>query len=192
MTKGSVVLVYVSKGQESTNTKKVVPNLIGMEQTAGTLKAIEAGLGIGRTQKEFNNNYAEGVIFSQSYSQGIEVEEGTKIDICVSLGPRYTYKCALNIEAPSAAEAPDYRSGTSVGLKLVTDTGVVLLDTTTTSFPYSVSYDHVDSPGANLTVTYTVTTAGETTIDPNTGETVVGEGKTETKSFTRRIDFVRE
>ena len=192
LTKGSPVLVYVSKGKETTNTKRVVPRLVGMEQAEGTIKAIESGFNIGKTTMEFNNNYAYGIIFSQSYSEGVEVEEGTSIDISVSLGTKYTYRCAVTIEAPSAAEAPDYRTGSQVSLKLVADTGIILLDTTTSSFPYPVSYDHVDAPGGNLTMTYTVTTAGETTVDPETGETVVGESKTETKSFTRRIDFTRE
>ena len=188
--KGSVITVYVSKGKE--NVMKRVPQLVGMEQSAGTLAAIENGLRIGEISKVFNDNYAEGLICSQSHSQGVYVDEGTAIDICVSLGEKRTYKCDATIEAPNAAEAPDYRSGSSVGLKLVADTGLVLLDTTTTSFPYSVSYQSIDAPGGILTVTYTVTVAGETKVDPNTGETVVGEGKTETKSFTRRIDFVRE
>ncbi|MBO4515363.1 MAG: Stk1 family PASTA domain-containing Ser/Thr kinase [Lachnospiraceae bacterium] len=188
--KGSVITVYVSRGKE--NVMKRVPNLVGMEQTAGTLAAIESGLSIGDISKVFNDTYGEGIICSQSYSANVYVDEGTAIDICVSLGQKRSYKCDVTIEAPSAAEAPDYRSGTAVGLRLVADTGLVLLDTTTTSFPYPVSYQSINSPGGNLTVTYTVTIAGETTTDPNTGETVVGEGKTETKSFTRRIDFVRE
>ncbi|MBP5281457.1 MAG: serine/threonine-protein kinase, partial [Lachnospiraceae bacterium] len=82
--------------------------------------------------------------------------------------------------------------GTTVSLKLVTDTGVTLLDTKTSSFPYSISFDHIDAPGGTLTITYTVNTAGETIVDPETGETVVTEGRKETKSFTRRIDFVRD
>ena len=188
--KGSVITVYVSKGQE--NVMKRVPDLIGLEEAEGTFRAIESGLSIGKITMVFNDNYAEGKICTQSYSSGVYVDEGTAIDICVSLGQKRSYKCDVTIEAPSAAEAPDYRSGSSVGLKLVADTGFVLLDTTTTSFPYPISYQSIDSPGGILTVTYSVTIPGETTTDPNTGETVVSEAKTETKSFTRRIDFVRE
>lgn len=188
--KGSVITVYISKGKE--NVMKKVPDLIGLEQSEGTLRAIESGLSIGNIQMVFNDNYAEGRICTQSYSSGVYVDEGTAIDICVSMGQKRSYKCDVTIEAPSAAEAPDYRAGSTVGLKLVADTGMVLLDTKTTSFPYPVSYQSIDSPGGNLTVTYTVTIPGETTTDPVTGETVVSEAKTETKSFTRRIDFVRE
>ena len=188
--KGSVITVYVSRGQE--NVMKRVPSLVGKEQTTGELEAIESGLSIGNITMVFNDDYAEGLICSQSYSAGVYVDEGTAIDICVSLGKKQSYKCDVTIEAPTAAEAPDYRAGSSVSLKLVADTGLILLDTTTTSFPYPISYQSIDSPGGNLTITYTVTIPGETTTDPNTGETVVGEGKTEKKSFTRRIDFVRE
>ncbi len=188
--KGSVITVYVSKGQE--NIMKRVPNLVGMEQSAGHLAAIEAGLSIGEVTKVFNDQFGEGLICSQNYNAGVYVDEGTAIDIYVSLGQKKSYRCDIQIEAPSAAEAPDYRAGSSVSLKLVADTGLVLLDTTTTSFPYPVSFQSIDAPGGNLTITYTVTIPGETTTDPDTGETVVTEGKTEKKSFTRRIDFVRE
>lgn len=188
--KGSVITIYVSKGKE--NVMKRVPKLVGMEQSAGTLIAVENGLTIDKITKVFNDDYAEGIICFQSYSEGVYVDEGTAIDIMVSLGKRRTYRCDVTIEAPSTAEAPEYRTGTSVELQLVADTGKVLLDTSTASFPYPFSIQGIDSPGGILTVTYVVTTAGETTVDPETGETVVGEGKTEKKSFTRRIDFEQE
>jgi hypothetical protein len=41
-------------------------------------------------------------------------------------------------------------------------------------------------------MTYTVTTGGTTVKDEATGEEVVVPGTTETKSFTRRIEFVEE
>jgi len=188
--KGSAVTIYVSKGKE--NVMKKVPSLVGNEQTAGTLIAIESGLNIGSITKVFDDKYPEGIICYQSYSAGVYVDEGTSIDIRVSLGEKHSYQCNTTIEAPNAAEAPDYRSGTEVRLKLVTDTGDVLLDTKTTSFPYSLNYKNVDSPGGILTVTYTVTMPGEASTDPATGETVVGASSTEEKSFTRRIDFTEE
>ncbi|MCR5501233.1 MAG: Stk1 family PASTA domain-containing Ser/Thr kinase [Acetatifactor sp.] len=188
--KGSVITVYVSKGKE--NVMKRVPQLVGMEESAGTILAIESGLTIAGVKNVFSDTFPEGVICYQSFAEGVYVDEGTGIQISVSLGQKRSYKCDAAIEAPSAAEAPDYRSGTSVGLKLVTDSGKTLLDTTTTSFPYSVSYSGVESPGAILTMTYTVTIPGESKTDPDTGETIVTEAKTESKSFTRRIDFVRE
>lgn len=188
--KGSAVTIYVSKGKENVMVK--VPDLVGREQTEGTLLAIESGLKINNTAKVFDDKYPEGVICYQSYSAGVYVDEGTAIDIRVSLGVKHSYRCDTTIEAPTVDEAPDYRSGTEVRLKLVADTGMVLLDTKTTSFPYPLSYKNVDAPGGILTITYTVTMPGETGTDPETGETVVGASVTETKSFTRRIDFVEE
>ncbi|MBR6478321.1 MAG: Stk1 family PASTA domain-containing Ser/Thr kinase, partial [Lachnospiraceae bacterium] len=105
LAKGSVILLYVSKGPEQTNTKRVVPNLIGMELSEGTVRAIEAGLSINHIAYEFSNTFPEGAIYYQSISAGLEVAEGTTIDICVSLGIKYTYHCSANIEAPTAAEA---------------------------------------------------------------------------------------
>lgn len=67
---------------------------------------------------------------------GSYVEPGTALEIKVSQGKQQvTYKCNTNITAPTAAEAPDYTSGTEVNIKLVADDGQTLLDTTTTGFP---------------------------------------------------------
>ena len=82
-------------------------------------------------------------------------------------------------------------SGTSVNLKLVADDGTVLLETATASFPYAANYYGLSSSGGNLTVTYTVTTESSTTTDEN-GNTVTVPGTTDTKSFTRRIEFTAE
>ena len=188
--KGSAVTIYVSKGKENVMVK--VPELIGKEQTAGTLEIIESGLNIGDTTKVYDDKYPEGIICYQSYTTGVYVDEGTKIDIKVSLGVKHSYSCNVTIEAPNSAEAPDYRSGSEVSLHLKTDTGNVLLDTKTSSFPYPFKCSNVDAPGGILTVTYSVTVPGESSVDPVTGETVVGASKTETKFFTRRIDFVEE
>lgn len=188
--KGSAVTIYVSRGKE--NVMKKVPELIGREQTEGVLMAIENGLTIGDTTKVFNDKYPEGVICYQSFTPGVYVDEGTKIDIRVSLGIKHSYRCNITIEAPNGAEAPDYRSGTEVKLHLEADTGKVLLDTKTSSFPVPFSIENMDAPGGILTISYNVTVPGETSVDPQTGETVVGASTTETKSFTRRIDFVEE
>lgn len=189
--KGSVITLTVSKGKE--NVKCRVPNLVGLEQSEGQLEAMENGLTIGNISMVYNQNVEAGYICSQSYSHGTYVDQGTAIDISVSLGrEKYSYKCNVSITAPTAEEAPEYSSGSEVGLKLVTDTGLTLLDTKTTSFPYSGNYYNLDAPGGILTVTYTVTIPGKATVDPETGNTVIGASTTETKTFTRRIDFVKE
>ncbi|MDE7252453.1 MAG: Stk1 family PASTA domain-containing Ser/Thr kinase [Acetatifactor sp.] len=189
--KGSVITVTVSLGKEE---KKIqVPPLVGRTEEDGTFLAIEAGLAIGSVSYVYSTEVAEGLICYQSYSQGTFVNEGTALDIKVSQGPEAaTYKCTANIAAPAVAEAPDYVTGTEVGLRLVADDGRVLLNTKTSMFPYSTNYYGISSSGGTLTLTYKVNTAGSTTIDPNTGESVGTPGTSEERSFTRRIEFVQE
>ncbi len=189
--RGSVITITVSKGKEE--IKKRVPNLIGLTEQDGTVEALEGGLQIGSVTYAYNDEMAEGIIFYQSYSNGSYVDPKTAIDIKVSLGKNTVlYKCNASITAPSIQEAPDYVSGTEVSIKLVTDDGTTLLDTKTTSFPQAANFYGLSSFGGTLTMTYTVTIPGTSTTDPATGEEVVTPGKSESKSFQRRIDFVQE
>ncbi len=189
--KGSVITVTVSLGKEE---KKIrMPNLIGLTEEDGTFEAIELGLQIGSVSYVYSSEVAKGYICYQSYSHGTYVDEGTSVDIKVSMGAEQaTYRCNASIEAPTVSEAPDYVAGTEVSIKLVTDDGEVLLDTRTSSFPRAANYYGLSSPGGTITMTYKVTTAGTTTTDPVTGEIVNVPGTTEEKSFTRRIEFVQE
>jgi len=111
----------------------------------------------------------------QSYSHGSYVDPGTSIDIKISMGPEdITYKYNASFAAPSVEEAPGYLTGSEVEIKLVADDGKVLLETKTSSFPKAANFYGLTSSGGTLTMTYTV------------------HGTGETKSFTRRIEFVRE
>lgn len=189
--RGSVITITVSLGKEE--QKIWVPNLIGLTEQDGTVSAIEAGLSIGSVSYVYNEEVQAGYICYQSFSHGSYVDQGTSIDIKVSQGAQaVTYKCNASITAPSVEEAPDYVAGTEVGIKLVTDGGEVLLDTKVTSFPQSANYYGLTSPGGTITMTYTVTTEGSTQTDPNTGETITVPGTTEQRTFTRRIEFVKE
>lgn len=189
--KGSTITVIVSLGKEETKVR--VPNLVGQTEADGTFEAVELGLQIGSVSYVYNAEYGEGLICYQSYSHGSYVDPGTTIDIKVSQGPEaVTYKCNASITAPTTSEAPDYVSGTSVNIKLVTDDNQTLLDTTTSSFPQAANYYGLTASGGTITMTYQVTTQGTTTTDPETGETVNTPGTTEERSFTRRIEFVRE
>lgn len=189
--KGSVITVTVSLGKEETKVR--VPNLIGLSEEDGTFEAIEAGLQIGSVSYVYNAEVQEGHICYQSYSHGSYVDPGTSLDIKVSQGAEpVTYKCNMSITAPTVEEAPDYVAGTEVTIRLETDDGQVLLETTTSTFPQSANYYGLTSSGGTITMTYTVTTEGGTTTDLETGETVSTPGVTESRSFTRRVEFVAE
>jgi len=169
----SAISVTVSKGKEEVKIR--VPNLVGYSEQDGTIMAIEAGLEIGSVAKEYSSEVEEGNICYQSYSHGSYVDPGTSIDIKISMGPEdITYKYNASFAAPSVEEAPGYLTGSEVEIKLVADDGKVLLETKTSSFPKAANFYVLTSSGGTLTMTYTV------------------HGTGETKSFTRRIEFVRE
>ena len=190
LARGSNITLTVSLGVESSQVR--VPNLMGLSEMDGTVEATEAKLQIGTVTRVYSDTYAEGLICYQSYSYGFYVEPGTVIDIRVSQGPepkQTTYRCNASIEAPTAAEAPDYVTGSTVKLKLVADDGMVLLETSTSSFPYSTNYAPLTSSGGTLTMTYTVTTDPVFETDENGVQKEVTPGTSEEKSFTRRIEF---
>ncbi|MFR2147277.1 MAG: hypothetical protein ACLS5C_02525 [Waltera sp.] len=70
---------------------------------------------------------------------------------------------------------------------LVADDGTVLMDTKVTTFPVATNINGIASSGGTLTMTYQVTSASTTTE----GDVVV-PGTTENKTFTRRVEFVKE
>ena len=191
---GTNITLTVSLGKQE--TKVPVPNLINKTEEDGTIELIELGLQVQVTAREYNSEYAEGTIFYQSYSFGSYVDPGTVVEIKVSQGPNpaaaaVTYRYSGSIAAPSAEEAPDYKAGTDVTIKIVTDDGQQLREWTTNVFPSSVNFSGIKSAGGTLTMTYTVTKPGETT-EVSGGSAVTGAPTTETKSFTRRIEFEKE
>ena len=189
--KGSVITITVSLGKEETKIR--VPNLIGLSEEDGTFALIEAGLSVGSVSYVYSDVVEEGYICYQSSSHGSYLNEGDLIDIKISQGAQAaTYKCNTSIEAPTPEEAPDYVAGTEVGLKIETDAGQVLLDTKISGFPYAANFYGILSPGGTVIISYDVATEGTTTTDPETGETINVPGGKETKTVTRRIEFVQE
>lgn len=192
---GAIITLTVSLGAQK--SKVSVPYLIGQSEMDGRITLTELGLSVGEVSYEFNSEYADGIIFKQSYSSDVEVESGTKVDLWISKGPETTaepatYRCNISIEAPTLEEAPDYVSGMSVAIKLETDDGRVLLETTATSFPQTVNYYNLSVSGGTITMTYTVEIPGTPITDPETGAEVIPSATTETRTVTRKVDFVKE
>ena len=188
--KGSYVTVIVSIGMDGSVE---MPNLIGQDEMTARITIVEAGLEVGSVSYVNHNDIAAGLVCYQSYSQGTFLEKGDKVDMQISLGEEsVTYRCNTGIEAPSVEEAPDYTAGSEVRIILVSDDGRPLLDTTTTAFPVAANYYGITSSGGTITFYYTVMVGGSTTTDPVTGETITTPGTPETRSFDRRIEFVRE
>jgi len=189
--KGSSITVTVSIGPAE--NKVSMPNVYGMDEMTAIAVIIEAGLDVGEVAYQYHDTVAEGLVWYQNYPHETLLAKGTKVDIMISKGKETaSYKCNASIDAPNTSEAPDYVSGSTVRITLITDDGTILLDTTTTTFPQAANYYGIKSSGGTLTMYYTVTTEGTTTTDPETGETVTIPGTTEERSFTRRMEFVRE
>ena len=170
---GSVITVNVSKGSQSDTI--MVPNVIGMSEMDGTVELVEAGLTITTVSYVNHSQIPEGQICYQSYSQGSYVAPGTGVEIRVSMGTG-TYKFNGNIDAPSVEEAPDYAAGSEVKIVITANNGQELYNTSVTSFPQPVNFYGVPSTGATVTFYYTVNT---------------DQGAAQ-KSFTRRLEFVKE
>ncbi|MBQ7781611.1 MAG: Stk1 family PASTA domain-containing Ser/Thr kinase [Lachnospiraceae bacterium] len=186
----SEVILEVSLGPEEDKVR--VPNLIGIPEDEAIAKIIEAGLQVGLVGEMNSEEYEEGVVCYQSYTEGSFVAQNTEVDFKVSLGSETaTYKYNASIEGPTIEEAPDYVAGTSVSVTVVADNGKILMDTTTTTFPLAGNFYGIASPRGTITFTYTVTTESTTTTN-EAGEVITIPGGTETKSFIRTVEFVEE
>lgn len=98
--KGDTVTMVVSKGSE--NAK--VPKLAGLSEDAAKLALEAVGLALGNVEETYSATVSEGLVISQSYSEGTEVKPGTCVNIVISKGAEpeeiKTYKGVINIQKP--------------------------------------------------------------------------------------------
>lgn len=162
---GSTVTLYVSKGPDRTGMAEV-PNILGMTEQEASAALLQVGLTPGETTvTDTSGRYEPGIVVGQSIAKGEYVEEGTRVDMELSGEPRYSY--SARIEAPRYSEDPDYEEGTPVTLIIRTEDGEELLNTTTTDFPYQVSFTGIPYSRATLYLNYT----NVVIEDSQTGET---------------------
>ena len=187
---GSVITVNVSLGQEE---KKIrVPMLLGLPEDEAVAKIIEQGLAVGSTSEIYSEEYPAGQVCYQSYSDGSYVDKGTRVDLQISMGSQaITYKFEGNIDGPSIDEAPDYVTGTTVGVTIVAENGKVLFDSQTSAFPLTPKLYGIPTQRGMVTLTYTVTTESTTGMDESGAQFTI-PGTTETRSFSRQIEFIPE
>lgn len=189
---GTTVSIRVSLGPE--NAKVRVPDLTGLDESAAMASLVEAGLQLG-VVSEVNNENGEltGLVCYQSYSVGSYVDEGTTVDISISLGPiQATYRFSDSISAPTPEEDPNYKSGTTVTVTLMADDGTQLLSTQTASFPIQQqNISGIKSETGYILYQYiNVTDATNVTNEDGTVTTV--EGTSETKEIRRPVKFIAE
>ena len=189
---GSVITLRVSLGEEDTKVR--VPQLIGYSEMDATVMLTEAGLAVGTVTEEYSSQVAAGLVCYQSYSVGSFVESGTLIDIKISKGSEpKLFKFNANIMAPTVDEDPSYKSGTLVKVVITADgEATPIFETETTNFPTAVNIYGIKASTGVVTMTYTVTTEGTTSVDPDTGEAIVTPGTSEQKQIVRAVSFVEE
>lgn len=189
---GTTVSIRVSQGPE--NAKVRVPDLTGLDESTAMASLVEAGLQLG-VVSEVNNENAEltGLVCYQSYSVGSYVDEGTVVDISISLGPiQSTYRFSDSISAPTPEEDPNYKSGTIVTVTLVADDGTQLLSTQTASFPIQQqNISGIKSETGYILYQY-VNVTDATSVTNADGTVTTIEGSSETKEIRRPIRFTAE
>lgn len=175
---GGTVILSVSLGMEA--NKVAMPNMIGWDQIQAEEWIHENGMILQSIGEEYSDTIAEGLVCYQNFSAESILDPGTPIVFSVSLGKdpagTATYKYNDIIAAPTVSEAPDYTSGSDVHITLVTDSGKVLMDVTTSTFPQSANFYGITSAGGTVTLSYTVTV----------------NGVAESRSVERRVVFTQE
>ena len=158
---GATITLTVSTGPEVKKAK--VPDLRGMTESAAKSKLAEYGLNCGTVSETYSDTVTEGCVVSQSYSPDSEVDEGTSVNIQLSVGPeKHTYKYVTTLNAPSG-----YTSG-NVTVTITASDGTTR-SFTTSSFPCAVNETGFNVSSGTLTYSYTATTM-QTVIDSETGE----------------------
>lgn len=159
------ITLIVSIGPEVLKTD--VPDLRGLGESAAKDKLALAGLKAGSVTEDYSDSVTEGLVISQSYSPGMEVDEGTAVDFVLSLGKKeIKYNLIGQIEAPTG-----YTGGT-VTVTITSADGEARSFSTDT-FPCSVNETGFKTGSG--TITFAGTKIVETQRVDEAGNPVVDE-----------------
>jgi hypothetical protein len=169
-----------------------MPSLYGMteQEARNTLNAFGLKAGNVRTIIDADSEN-RGLVIAQDVEPGELIDEGTAVNF--DIAGQQTYSYSADISAPTHSEDPDYKSGTSVHITIVTEDDQKLLDTTTSAFPYRMGCTGITSEYGTLTMTYEVTI-----VDTYEEEVQVDEAEdaavteTETEEGTQAEDETAE
>lgn len=140
--KGATITIYPSKGEETKYA--TVPNLSGLTRSQARKALEKVGLKLGSESKSYSSIQKNRVCV-QSVASGKQVEEGTSIDITLSLGEEVTYSYVGSVNG--GVENPfEYESDPSATIKMVlTQDGK-----STTILEQSMSYHDFPYPLDNI------------------------------------------
>ncbi len=150
MSREGTVTIIISSGKLKTDVS--MPNLIGMSEEDAKQTLTDLGLVCKSVSEEYSDTVESGKVCYQSYTEGSSVDEGTEIDLKLSLGPEPKY---YNFNHHVAAP-PRYTGGTATVILTAPD-GSELWNSTTASFPVQINLSNIYAvPKGTLTITYTV------------------------------------
>ena len=159
--KGSNITLIISQGKAVTET--TVPDLRGMTESAAKAKLEEYKLKCGTVSETHSDTVSAGCVVTQSYNPGLTVEEGTVVDITLSLGAKEeSYKYVATLQAPTG-----YTKG-SVTVTIKASNGDIRTFSTST-FPCAVNETGFKVSSGTISFTYNAVET-EIEVDPETGE----------------------
>lgn len=158
--KNTRVTVIVSEGPEIKMVS--VPDLRGMTESAAKSKLESLKLKAGTVSETNSDTVTAGCVVSQSKNPGDSVEEGAKVDIVLSIGPKIVkYKYTAMLNAPTG-----YTSG-NVTITITAADGEKRTFTAT-AFPCAVNEAGFKVATGTITYAFNVTTlTGETDAEGN-------------------------
>ena len=127
-----------------------VPEVRGMTAEAAKAALEASGLTVGTVTEVENAEYDAGTVCYQSYSAGQEQEKGTEVELRISLGA--TYSCNVSVAAPE-----DYQGGNATVVLSAADTGAILFNTTTSTFPVAINISGITTTDTGIvTISYSI------------------------------------
>ena len=187
--KTSTVTLIVSIGPETKKTD--VPDLRGLSESAAKDKLAQYNLKAGTVSEEYSDSVTQGLVISQSYSPGMEVEEGTAVNFVLSLGKKETkYNFVGNIDAPSGY------TGGAVTITITAADGEQR-SFSTSSFPVSVNETGFKSGSGTISFSGTrvvesqkIDEAGNPAVDEN-GDPVMEQKEEKVDYPSQTVNFTQ-
>lgn len=111
------IVIYVSQGPEKKYSE--VPYVVGLSESKAIKELEDKNLKCGAVSYEHSNDVAKGLVITQGYSSGAQVEEGTAVDLVVSSGPEEQEKVYKYIGNANVSYVPFDDDSQSGEIKIV-------------------------------------------------------------------------
>lgn len=182
----SEITIEISKGAENVEVR--MPQILGYNREAAISTLEAAGLIVGNIEESYSSEYAAGLICYQSFATGTTINEGTTVDLKISIGSEVaTYSCNLNIQAP-----PDYTGGNAEVILTTTDFSEQLwYSQNVTSFPVNINLSGFSSSSAYGIVTISYLKNVEEIVTDSDGRQTVQMNQALAQT-QQNVQFVKE